>query len=296
MKIVVYGLTITSSWGNGHATTYRALLKALARRGHRIHFVEKDEEWYSSNRDLPQPAYCTVQFYTDWSSEEPELLRPSLDADVVLIGSYFPDGIRAAHSLLARVHCPVLFYDIDTPITLGQLRTKGCTDYLHASLIPSFAAYLSFTGGPALEEIEVQFGAQRAIAFYCSVDPDAYCPTPVREDFRCDLSYLGTYAHDRQEKLMLLLDGPAARLPEQQFFVAGPQYPQEIAWQPNVTPARPFVARRAPCVLLFEPLYAEPDASRHDRDGLQSIRAFVLRPLPAVPRSCLTCGPASTIS
>jgi len=61
MKIVIYGLAITSSWGNGHATTYRSLCKALARRGHQIHFVEKNLEWFRDNRDMPRPnsAKCT---------------------------------------------------------------------------------------------------------------------------------------------------------------------------------------------------------------------------------------------
>ncbi len=234
MKIVVYGLTITSSWGNGHATTYRSLLKALARRGHQIHFVEKDVEWYRSNRDLPKPTFATVHLYDDWPTEKTSLLNLGRDADVIVIGSYFPDAVPATHDLLGTVRCPILFYDIDTPITLAQLRSTGRTDYLEASLIPHFAAYLSFTGGPALQELEQRFGSPRAVAFFCSVDPDLYHPTPARENFRCDLSYLGTYAPDRQPKLHTFLDDTAALLPQNTFIVAGPQYPETIAWNGNV--------------------------------------------------------------
>ena len=234
MKLVVYGLTVTSSWGNGHATTYRSLLRAFAARGHRIHFIEKDVEWYRSNRDMPDPAFCTVQLYDDWAASEPALLAASADADAILIGSYFPDAIAATTALVASARCPVLFYDIDTPITLSALREHGRTDYLDAALIPHYAAYLSFTGGPALCELEQRFHARRAIPFYCSVDSALYHPTPTKDDFRCDLSYLGTYAADRQAKLMHLLDEPAAALPERRFLVAGPLYPTEIRWQPNV--------------------------------------------------------------
>lgn len=234
MKIVIYGLTITSSWGNGHATTYRSLCKALARRGHRIHFVEKDVEWYRSNRDLPQPAFCTVHLYSDWAADHQPLLELAADADAIIIGSYFADAISAAASLFNNPHCPIFFYDIDTPITLTQLRSTGQTEYLQASSIPHFAAYLSFTGGPALRELEASFGSPRAIPFFCSVDPDLYHPTPARPDFRADLSYLGTYAADRQPKLSALLKDPAAALPGLQFFVAGPQYPEHLAWPPNV--------------------------------------------------------------
>ena len=235
MKIVVFGLTITSSWGNGHATTYRSLLKALARRGHRVTFIEKDVEWYRSNRDLPKPDFCAVRLYESWKEESSALLAASADADVIVVGSYFPDAIAATKALLGSARCPMLFYDIDTPITLHQLRLSGSTDYLTAALVSEYAAYLSFTGGPALRELEEVFGAQRAIAFYCSVDPDLYQPVTARAEFACDLSYLGTYAADRQPKLMRLLDDAAALVPQQGFVVAGPQYPDhEISWQKNV--------------------------------------------------------------
>ena len=235
MKIVVFGLTITSSWGNGHATTYRSLLKALARRGHHVTFVEKDVEWYRNNRDLPKPDFCTVRLFESWQQEANVLLAASVDADVIVVGSYFPDAIAATEALLGSVRCPILFYDIDTPITLHQLRACGSTDYVRSALIPRYAAYLSFTGGPALRELEEVFGAQRAIAFYCSVDPELYHPVTAKAQFACDLSYLGTYAADRQPKLMRLLDGAAALVPQQDFLVAGPQYPDhEIRWQTNV--------------------------------------------------------------
>ncbi len=235
MKIVVYGLTITSSWGNGHATTYRSLLKALARRGHQVHFIEKDVEWYRSNRDLPRPEFCTVHLYDDWQADSDCMLATSADADVVIIGSYFSDAIAATRALLEQVHCPILFYDIDTPITLSGLRANGGTDYLSVDLIPQYAAYLSFTGGPALTELEARFGAQRALPLFCSVDPDLYRPTAQQPAYRCDLSYLGTYAPDRQPKLMRLLDGAATLLPRQSFIVAGPQYPAGTTFAANVS-------------------------------------------------------------
>ncbi len=234
MKIVIYGLTITSSWGNGHATTYRSLCKALAARGHRIVFVEKDAEWYRSNRDLPKPAYCEVRLYDEWPTEATALIELSRDADAVVVGSYFADAIAATETLLAADFGPVLFYDIDTPITLAALRAQGRTEYLEARLIPHYAAYLSFTGGPALREIENRFGSPRAVAFYCSVDPDLHRPTPPKPEFSCALSYLGTYAADRQPKLMQLLNDTAHLLPKERFIVAGPQYPSNIAWAPDV--------------------------------------------------------------
>lgn len=234
MKIVIYGLTITSSWGNGHATTYRSLVKALARKGHEILFIEKDVEWYRNNRDLPEPEFCTVQLYHRWPEDSRTIVRAAADADAIVVGSYFPDAIALSEALFDAGCGPVLFYDIDTPVTMAQLRRFGRTEYLDASLIPNYAAYLSFTGGPALKSLERDFGAARAIPFYCSVDPEMYRPTEARREYLCDLSYLGTYAADRQPKLMRLLDCSARLLPERRFLVAGPQYPASIKWQPNV--------------------------------------------------------------
>ncbi len=234
MKIVIYGLTITSSWGNGHATTYRSLAKALARKGHRIEFVEKDVEWYRNNRDLPEPEFCSVHLYEQWGREARELVALAADADVVLIGSYFPDAIAATRALVNADYGPLLFYDIDTPITISQLREQGRTAYLEPSLIPLYDAYLSFTGGPALCELQDDFGASWAVPFYCSVDADMYRPVAICPEFEADLSYLGTYARDRQPKLMQLLNETARLLPDRRFMVAGPQYPSGIPWQPNV--------------------------------------------------------------
>ena len=234
MKIVIYGLTITSAWGNGHATTYRSLVKALAKRGHRVHFIEKDVDWYRANRDLPAPEFCTVHLYEDWVAEERLLVREARDADAIIVGSYFPDAITATRALLAADCGPILFYDIDTPITLTQLRAQGRCEYLEAALIPEYSAYLSFTGGPALRELEDIFGSARALPFYCSVDPDLYRPMPVYEKFRCDLSYLGTYAKDRQPSLMRLLNGAASWLPQSSFLVAGAMYPADTSWAANV--------------------------------------------------------------
>jgi spore maturation protein CgeB len=234
MKIVVYGLTITSAWGNGHATTYRSLIKALARLGHHTTFIEKDVEWYRSNRDLPEPEFCTVRLYENWALEEASLIREAQDADAIVVGSYFPDAIAATNALLTTNSGPILFYDIDTPITMSNLRATGSCEYLDSSLIPRYAAYLSFTGGSTLSELESRFGSPRAIPFYCSVDPDLYHPSDIRPEYACDLSYLGTYASDRQPKLMSLLNETASKLSERSFLVAGAMYPADVTWSPNV--------------------------------------------------------------
>lgn len=234
MRFVFFGLTITSSWGNGHATTYRSLLKALAARGHSLDFVERDVEWYRNNRDMPQPPFCRVHLYSDWQQERRALTHLAKSADAVVIGSYVSDAIAVTRDLLEAGVETILFYDIDTPITISHLQSEGRTEYLDPQLVPHYAAYMSFTGGPLLREIEQRFGSPWAVPFYCSVDPEMYKPLPASEQYRCDLSYLGTHASDRQPKLMRFLNDTATLLPKRQFIVAGPQYPAATPWASNV--------------------------------------------------------------
>ncbi|HET7442173.1 MAG TPA: glycosyltransferase [Terriglobales bacterium] len=232
MKIVIFGLSITSSWGNGHATTYRALARALHKRGHSIIFFERDLEWYGSNRDMPEPPFCDVRIYEKWPDIVGEARRELQDCDVAMVGSYFPDGVAAIEEVLASEAARKVFYDIDTPITISRLRI-GDAEYILREQVPGFDLYFSFTGGPLLHELQTRFGAARAVPLYCSFDPERYRHCPALR-FRCDMSYMGTYAADRQGKIEEFLCQPARRLVEKKFLLAGPQYPEELAWPRNV--------------------------------------------------------------
>jgi spore maturation protein CgeB len=234
LTIVIFGLSITSSWGNGHATTFRALARALHARGHRVVFFEKDVEWYASNRDLPQPGFCELKLYTCWKDVLPEVRRELASADVAMVGSYFPDGIAAMEAMLDSTAAVRTFYDIDTPITAATLGERGATDYIRADQLPELDVYFSFTGGPMLGELEKRFGVRRAAPLYCSFDPERYRTYPKSPRFACAMSYMGTYAPDRQPKLDEFFFGAASALPEEQFIVAGPQYPRNVRFPRNV--------------------------------------------------------------
>ena len=230
MKLVVLGLSLSSSWGNGHATTFRALLKAFAARGHDILFLERDVPWYASARDHEHPDYCRLEYYADLPGLE--RWRGEIEgADAVIVGSYVPDGVAVARFVQASARGVTAFYDIDTPVTLAKLE-RGDFEYLSPEVIPGFDVYLSFTGGPTLRHLEEHHGSPAARALYCSVDPDAYPPLDVPKKW--DLSYLGTYSPDRQPTLERLLIEPARALPDRRFVVAGPQYPADIDWPANV--------------------------------------------------------------
>ncbi len=229
-KLVVLGLSLSSSWGNGHATTYRALLRAAAALGHDIVFFERDVAWYAANRDLFDPPYCRHVLYDSLASLERHAAEIA-NADAVIVGSYVPDGIAVGDFVLDVASGARLFYDIDTPVTLAALSNETCT-YLSRRQIGRYDTYLSFTGGPALHRLEADYGAARARALYCSVDPDAYRPLDVPH--RWDLGFLGTYSPDRRPALEELLVEPARRAPAARFVVVGAQYPDDIDWPANV--------------------------------------------------------------
>ena len=229
--VVILGLSITSSWGNGHATTYRGLVRELAARGHRTLFLERDQPWYADNRDLPAPPFGRTELYKSLEELKDRFAQAIRRADFVLVGSYVPEGVEVGRWVTEIASGVTAFYDIDTPVTLAKL-ARGDYEYLSPELIPRYHAYLSFTGGPTLKRLERQFGSPMARPLYCSFDPDLYRPEEMEP--RWDLGYMGTYSDDRQPTLERLLIEPARRWKEGKFTVAGPQYPQEIRWPKNV--------------------------------------------------------------
>ena len=232
LKIVILGLSLTSSWGNGHATTYRGLVRELTAAGHDVLFLERDAPWYAENRDLPHPPWGRTEIYRSLPELHERFSEDVQNADAVIVGSYVPEGIAVGQWVQQAARGVRAFYDIDTPVTLAQM-ARGACEYLAPALIPGYDLYLSFAGGPTLTRLEREYGSPQARALYCSVDPDLYFPAPVPAEY--DLGYMGTYSDDRQPPLDALLLEPARRWPEGRFAVAGPQYPPEIAWPPNVT-------------------------------------------------------------
>jgi spore maturation protein CgeB len=231
MKIVFCGLSITSSWGNGHATNYRALVRELSDRGHEVVFCEREVPWYANHRDMPEPPWGRTSLYASVEELKAWHSGDVAEADLVVVGSYVPEGVAVCEWVLENAGGATAFYDIDTPITLEKLRA-GDREYLSPELVGRFDLYLSFTGGPTLDVLEREFGARRALAFYCLVDPYAY--RPLRVEPQWELGYLGTYSADRQPGLERLLLEPASLSRQSGFVVAGPEYPAAIEWPANV--------------------------------------------------------------
>ena len=233
MKLTIFGLTVSSSWGNGHATLWRGLIGALADQGHQVTFVERDVEWYADHRDLHDLPGGRLLLYRDWADVLAER-RTLLDADAVVVTSYCPDAVAATRLIEAEARGTRVFYDLDTPVTLAALAAGASVPYLPPEGLGGFDLVLSYTGGPALGALASRLGARRVAPLYGHVDPAAHHRVAAVDAYSGDFSYLGTYAADRQPLVDRLFLAPAAAAPERRFVLGGANYPADFAWQPNI--------------------------------------------------------------
>lgn len=234
MKIVIFGLTVSSSWGNGHATLWRALLRSLTSGGHAAVFFERDVPYYASTRDLHQGLGYELVLYREWS-EALQFAETALrDADVAMVTSYCPDAVAATELVCSKKNLLHVFYDLDTPVTLDRLDRGETVEYLPPDGFARFDLVLSFTGGRALDELRTRLHAKRAVPLYGSVDASAHFPVEPRAQYAADLSYLGTYAEDRQEAVERLFVGSARAHPGKRFVLGGSKYPREFPWTDNI--------------------------------------------------------------
>ncbi len=235
MRLIIFGLSVSSSWGNGHATLWRGLIAALANAGHRVTFFERNVPYYAENRDLTELGHgASLVLYTGWAEVAAQARRAADEADAAIVTSFCPDALAAADMLgesRAALRC---FYDLDTPVTLDRLSAGGQVPYVGAHGLADFDLVLSYTGGAALDALRTRLGARRAAALYGWVDPDLYRPAPAEPRYLADLSYLGTYAPDRQDALVRLFVAAARARPEQRFVIGGAQYPRDFPWAPNI--------------------------------------------------------------
>ena len=234
MRIVVFGLSISSAWGNGHATLLRGLFRALHSYGHEVHFFERDAPYYASHRDAESFPFVHLHLYSDWQMIAPLARRLLTRADLGMVTSYCPDGAAACELVLDSTVERSAFYDMDTPVTLDRIERGEAVPYLPKEGLGGFDMVLSYTGGKAVDRLREQLSARRVSTLYGWVDPESYARVEVSPWFESDLTYLGTYSADRQQALEELLIKPARHLPQRRFVVGGAMYPEAQSWPPNV--------------------------------------------------------------
>ncbi len=238
MKIAIFGLTLSSSWGNNHATLWRGLCKALVNLGHEFVFFERDVPYYASTRDWaslpPSLGNSKLVLYPDWSAIEHGVRRELADCDTAIVSSYCFDAQAATDAILDARHPLAVFYDLDTPVTLDALRSGKQVHYIPWRGLGDFDLVLSYTGGAALEALRSDLCAHRVRALYGHVDPDVHHPVDPVSRYRAALSWLGCYSADRQTTLEELFMAPAQQRPNQRFLIGGSQYPEHFPWGKNM--------------------------------------------------------------
>ncbi|MCA6108660.1 CgeB family protein [Bradyrhizobium cenepequi] len=235
MKIVIFGLTISSSWGNGHATLWRGLCKHLVRSGHAIVFFERDVPYYAGARDLLELPGGQLELFSTWDDIRAKARDHILSADAVIVTSYCPDAIAAAQLILDQSRARAVFYDLDTPVTLAKLQAEKAVPYIGPGGLDGFDLVLSFTGGPRVaDEFHRKLGASNVKPLYGHVDADVHRRVPPQPQYRAALSYLGTHSEDRQLALETLFVEPAHARQDLRFLIGGAQYPDSFPWSPNI--------------------------------------------------------------
>jgi spore maturation protein CgeB len=206
----------------------------LARLGHRVVFFEHDVPYYASSRDWHELPCGELVLYESWEQIAARVVNELADADAAIVTSYCPDALAASEAIVEAPRPVSVFYDLDTPITLARLRAGEGVSYVPERGLRDFDLVLSYTGGAALDELERSLGARNARPLYGHVDPDVHHRVADCERYRADLSYLGTYAADRQAALERLFVTPARRRPQLKFLIGGAQYPPDFPWTSNV--------------------------------------------------------------
>ncbi|HKY42547.1 MAG TPA: glycosyltransferase, partial [Pyrinomonadaceae bacterium] len=120
------------------------------------------------------------------------------------------------------------------PVTLEALQNGEPLAYIGPRKLADFDLVLSYTGGAALTSLRDNLDARRVVPLFGSVDPAIHHPAPARPGYKADLSYLGTYAPDRQSLVDQLFLEVADRSRDRKFIIGGSKYPIDFPWRQNI--------------------------------------------------------------
>ncbi|RAK52815.1 CgeB family protein [Phenylobacterium deserti] len=222
MKIAFYGSSLLSSYWNGAATYYRGMLSELAKRGYDITFYEPDAFDRQRHKDIEPPEWCKVVVYPATETALQTVIAKAAEADVVVKASgvgVFDDELLEGVMAVARPHAIKIFWDVDAPATLSELR--GDASLPMHRVLPSLDMVLTYGGGPPVINAYEGFGARVCRPIYNALDPSTHHPVPAQTRFEGDLNFLANRLPDRESRVERFFLEPAARLPERRFLIGG---------------------------------------------------------------------------
>ena len=218
LRVVVLGLSITSSWRNGHAALYRALLGELRALGHDVLFLQR-QIWGTSMDNLARPLYCRVGSYDSPRDLRRHFSDEVRNADVVIVGSFVPDGIEIGEWVTATARGVTVFYDIDAPVTMAALQRGDCP-YIAAHLIPRYQLYLTSAGTAWHSVLQSEYGGPAVRTLYPALAAESFASAQSQPAF--DLGCMSVNADPRDADVRHLLYDVARRWPGGRFVTAGP--------------------------------------------------------------------------
>ena len=231
MKIAFYGSSLLSAYWNGAATYYRGLLRELATRGYQTTFYEPDAFDRQSHRDIDPPDWARVVVYPATEAAARAAIARAADADVVVKASgvgVFDDLLLEGVMAAARPHAVRIFWDVDAPATLAELR--GASDLPLRHMLPSLDFVLTYGGGPPVVADYAALGARACKPIYNAVDPRTHHPVAPDARFAGDLNFLANRLPDREARVERFFLEAAARLPDRRFLLGG------SGWDDKPTP------------------------------------------------------------
>ncbi len=243
MDIAFYGSSLVSSYWNGAATYYRGLIKALAKRGHRVTFFEPDVWDRQAHRDIDPPDWAEVVVYPGTPEGVRSVTRRAGGFDVVVKTSgvgYADDDLIVETMAAARPDAVRLFWDVDAPATLAEIR--AASDHAIRRTLPMLDAVMTYGGGDPVVSAYTGLGARACHPVYNALDPETHHPVTPDPRFAADLAFLGNRLPDREERVTRFFIAPAARLPEKRFILGGAGWgdralPPNVAWIGHVPTA-----------------------------------------------------------
>lgn len=221
MKLAFYGSSLLSSYWNGAATYYRGMLSELAKRGWQITFFEPRAFDRHQHPDIEPPDWANVVIYE---------ATPGACQDVILRASEYDVVVKASgvgvfdHELLdaldfARPGALRIFWDVDAPATLAQLRAEP--DHPLRKRLSHLDMVLTYGGGPPVVAGYEELGARLCRPIYNALDPSTHHPVAPEQRFVADLALLANRLPDREARIERFFLEPARLLPDRQLLLAG---------------------------------------------------------------------------
>jgi spore maturation protein CgeB len=239
MNIFVFGSSIVSSYWNGAATYYRGIYKYLHLLGNNITFAEPDAYGRQQKLDGAIGDFVHVLVYPPNGADA--LIKEAAEAELVIKHSGVGVNDELLESAVLRCRSDrtrVAFWDVDAPATLARVESNAPDPFRRC--IPEYDLIFTYGGGEAVVQHYTRLGARNCHPIYNALDPASHHPVAPKEEFRCDLLFVGNRLPDRELRVEEFFLRAAELAPEYKFILGGEGWgdkrlPANVHWIGHVS-------------------------------------------------------------